>query len=103
CRKHACAIAVWCGGGTMELAIVNTRIQKLVELSAREIIERYEQRSDVQMFHHEALGVLEALGAFHDRDPVTVVGAWWARIVHKDVAYSLLEGLECVANSRQAA
>jgi hypothetical protein len=87
----------------MQLGVANYRVRRLVELRSRQIIEQFEQESDVPMQHHEALGVLEALGAFHGDDLVASVGAWWARILHKDVAYLLLDGLECIAESRPSA
>lgn len=84
----------------MHLGVANHRVRRLVELRSRQIIEQFEQESDVPMQHHEALGVLEALGAFHGDDLVASVGAWWARILHKDMSYLLLDGLECIAASR---
>jgi hypothetical protein len=74
----------------------------LVAMEPREILSRFDSERDLQMRHHEALGVLRALRAHVSDDPVVRVGTAWAHILHADLAHLLRDGLAWIDESRSS-
>lgn len=72
----------------------------LVAMEPREILSRFDSERDLQMRHHEALGVLRALRAHVSDDLVVRVGTAWAHIHHADLAHLLRDGLAWIDESR---
>ncbi len=77
-----------------------TSVRALVAMEPREILARFDSEHDLQLRHHEALGVLHALGAHESEDLAVRVGTAWAHLHHADLAHLLRDGLAWIEESR---
>jgi hypothetical protein len=71
-----------------------------VAMEPRELLARFDSERDLQMRHHEALGVLRALRAHESEDLAVRVGMAWANILHADLSHLLRDGLAWIDESR---
>jgi CHAT domain len=73
--------------------------------SALALIQCFDAEFDIPFTHSQCTGLLEMLGAYEptdledDRRLAERVGAWWCRIIHADVSYNILDGLESIRAS----
>lgn len=69
-------------------------------MEPREILARFDSERDLQMRHHEALGVLRELRAHAHEDLAVRVGTAWAHLLHADLTHLLRDGLTWIVESR---
>lgn len=74
----------------------------LAAMEPREILARFDSERDLQLRHHEALGVLRVLRAHKSEDLAVRVGTAWAHLLHADRSHLVRDGLAWLDESRPA-
>lgn len=78
--------------------------EELRNSNAEDLIRRFDVDFDIPSRRNVCIGLLLTMGAYEgSADPAIRAGAWWCRMVHHDVEYQILQGLEAIAESRGAA